>query len=122
MLPFGVSVGLPPAQPGVMVSRLSGVAISPASKLREGKRLFSVNNTSKINIRYSAFLNLPLPAKNKNPLKTRLLTGDFLVPEAGIEPALVLPHWFLRPARLPIPPLGLYSGCKSKNFFIVSEI
>ena len=29
------------------------------------------------------------------------------VPEAGVEPARVLPHWFLRPARLPIPPLGL---------------
>lgn len=30
----------------------------------------------------------------------------FCVPEAGIEPARVLPHRFLRPTRLPIPPLG----------------
>ena len=28
------------------------------------------------------------------------------VPGAGIEPARVLPHWFLRPTRLPIPPSG----------------
>ena len=28
------------------------------------------------------------------------------VPGAGIEPAQVLPHWCLRPARLPIPPSG----------------
>ena len=26
-----------------------------------------------------------------------------------------LPHWCLRPARLPIPPSGLYSGCKDKD-------
>ena len=26
------------------------------------------------------------------------------VPRAGIEPARVLPHRFLRPTRLPIPP------------------
>ncbi len=30
------------------------------------------------------------------------------VPGAGIEPARVLPHWFLRPARLPIPPSGRF--------------
>ena len=29
------------------------------------------------------------------------------VPRAGVEPARVLPHWCLRPARLPIPPSGL---------------
>ncbi len=29
----------------------------------------------------------------------------FGVLEAGIEPARVLPHWILSPARLPIPPL-----------------
>ena len=29
----------------------------------------------------------------------------YLVPKAGIEPARVLPHRFLRPTRLPIPPL-----------------
>lgn len=27
------------------------------------------------------------------------------VQEAGVEPARVLPHWILSPARLPIPPL-----------------
>ena len=29
-----------------------------------------------------------------------------LVPRVGVEPAQVLPHWCLRPARLPIPPSG----------------
>ena len=31
----------------------------------------------------------------------------FLVPRAGVEPARMLLHWCLRPARLPIPPSGL---------------
>ena len=26
-----------------------------------------------------------------------------------------LPHWCLRPARLPIPPSGLQCGCKDKD-------
>ena len=34
------------------------------------------------------------------------------VPRAGVEPARVLPHWCLRPTRLPIPPSGLKSGTK----------
>ena len=29
-----------------------------------------------------------------------------VVPKAGIEPARVLPHWFLRPARLPFRHFG----------------
>ena len=28
-----------------------------------------------------------------------------------------LPHWCLRPARLPIPPSGLLCGCKGKKYF-----
>jgi hypothetical protein len=38
-------------------------------------------------------------------------TSQFLrgfVPEAGIEPAQPCGYWFLRPARLPIPPSGRY--------------
>ena len=47
----------------------------------------------------------------------------FLVPKAGIEPARVLPHRFLRPTRLPIPPLRLVGsrvkrGCKSTEIFL----
>jgi hypothetical protein len=38
--------------------------------------------------------------------KKRVLLKHPFVPGAGIEPARVLPHWFLRPARLPIPPSG----------------
>ena len=29
-----------------------------------------------------------------------------IVRERGFEPPQVLPHWLLRPARLPIPPLA----------------
>ena len=32
--------------------------------------------------------------------------GTRLVPKAGFEPARVLPHWFLRPARLPFRHFG----------------
>ena len=42
--------------------------------------------------------------KNKNG--ESFSTFSALVPGAGIEPARVLPHWCLRPARLPIPPSG----------------
>ena len=47
----------------------------------------------------------------------------YLVPKAGIEPARVLPHRFLRPTRLPIPPLRhvlhrVKRGCKNTVFFI----
>ena len=38
--------------------------------------------------------------------------SDF-VPGAGIEPARENSHWFLRPARLPIPPSGL--ECNEPN-------
>ncbi len=36
------------------------------------------------------------PSKNEEAFK--------YVPWAGVEPARVLPHWCLRPTRLPIPP------------------
>ncbi len=45
-----------------------------------------------------------------------LFASSHRVPKAGIEPARVLPHWFLRPTRLPIPPLRL-SGRKNTFFF-----
>ena len=44
---------------------------------------------------------------NKKKVHRALRHTLFLVPRAGIEPAWVLPHWCLRPARLPIPPSGL---------------
>ena len=49
------------------------------------------------------------------------LSRDFkiqFVPRAGIEPARVLPHRFLRPTRLPIPPPRLKF---SMNFFRVQN-
>ena len=50
----------------------------------------------------------------------------YLVPKAGIEPARVLPHRFLRPTRLPIPPLRhvlhrVKRGCKNTENFIHSK-
>ena len=40
----------------------------------------------------------------------------FIVPGAGVEPARILLHWCLRPARLPIPPSGL-KRCKGREIF-----
>gem|GEM_PF-5890925 len=45
--------------------------------------------------------------------------SDSYVPEAGIEPARDCSHWFLRPTRLPIPPLGL--ACL-KNFLRTANV
>ena len=46
-----------------------------------------------------------IPKVNKKILST-ILVERISVPRAGVEPAQVLPHWCLRPARLPIPPSG----------------
>ena len=57
------------------------------------------------------------PSENK---KRRSLCSSFLcVPGAGIEPARVLPHRFLRPTRLPIPPPGhrCFFRLQRYNFF-----
>ena len=50
--------------------------------------------------------------KQKEPRALPRLSSELFilgnkVPGAGIEPARVLPHWCLRPTRLPIPPSGL---------------
>ena len=42
--------------------------------------------------------------KSGQPMRNIDLSA--LVPRAGVEPARVLPHWCLRPTRLPIPPPG----------------
>src|SRR5688572_16994115 len=36
----------------------------------------------------------------------RLRPEGLMVPRRGLEPPRVLPHWHLKPARLPIPPPG----------------
>src|SRR3546814_860538 len=38
--------------------------------------------------------------------KAPAISAEAFVPRAGLEPARVLPHWCLRPTRLPIPPPG----------------
>jgi hypothetical protein len=46
---------------------------------------------------------------SSNSELTKKKASDFseaFVPEAGIEPAQDYSYWFLRPARLPIPPSG----------------
>ena len=40
----------------------------------------------------------------------------FFVPGAGLEPARVLPHWCLRPTRLPIPPPGQSGTAKIRIY------
>ena len=41
--------------------------------------------------------------------KAQLIDSQaFFVPGAGIEPALCCQNWILNPARLPIPPPGLF--------------
>ena len=35
--------------------------------------------------------------------------GLFMVPRRGLEPPRPLGHWYLKPARLPIPPSGHWS-------------
>lgn len=44
---------------------------------------------------------IPFQLKKKAELES-----SAFVPRAGVEPARVLPHWCLRPTRLPIPPPG----------------
>ncbi len=44
------------------------------------------------------------------------------VPGAGIEPARVLPHRFLRPTRLPIPPPGQQMGLQRYTFLFLIKL
>ena len=41
-----------------------------------------------------------------------------MVPGAGIEPARANAHWFLRPARLPVPPSGLMIREGEDKYFV----
>lgn len=50
-----------------------------------------------------------------------------MVPGAGIEPARENSHWFLRPARLPIPPSGqiiqtTLRVCEDIELFFIQQI
>ena len=68
---------------------------------------------------YNQVLDLIYQEANElrgNKKKESEKSDDFpnSVPRAGVEPARVLPHWCLRPTRLPIPPSGRVSGCKGK--------
>ena len=60
--------------------------------------------------------------QNKSAYNQLIVSTLRLVPRAGVEPARVLPHWCLRPTRLPIPPSGLESGCKVTSFFPNTQI
>ena len=42
----------------------------------------------------------------------------FSVPETGLEPARPCEHWSLKPARLPIPPLGHFATAKIQQILI----
>lgn len=43
------------------------------------------------------------------------------VPETGLEPARPCEHWSLKPARLPIPPLGHFATAKIQQFLIATK-
>ena len=49
--------------------------------------------------------------KNAVSMNLQHLCFEALYPDPGSNRD-GLPHWCLRPARLPIPPSGLLSGCK----------
>ncbi len=60
--------------------------------------------------------------KYKKTLRTFTIRSvSSSVPGAGIEPARVLPHRFLRPTRLPIPPPGhrCFFRLQNYNFFYI---
>ena len=44
----------------------------------------------------------------------------FSLPETGLEPARPCEHWSLKPARLPIPPLG-HLRCKNTTIFLYGK-
>ena len=56
--------------------------------------------------------------------RCNILMSLFFVVGAGIEPALQKRNWFLRPARLPVPPSdhAVFSGSKDFNHFYISNI
>ncbi len=43
-----------------------------------------------------------------------------VVPRRGLEPPRVLPHWHLKPARLPIPPPGHEAARRARNVLTAS--
>ena len=57
----------------------------------------------------------------KKVLGRRFEPSPQSVPRAGVEPARVLPHWCLRPTRLPIPPSGLEKRCKDSELLIIGN-
>jgi hypothetical protein len=55
-------------------------------------------------------LDLSLDRKIKRAFEVSLKAFFvYYVPRTGIEPVRYCYHWFLRPARLPVPPPGLFN-------------
>ncbi len=63
------------------------------------------DNINEIFFIIGSFIDGCKQIKSGQPMKNIDLSAS--VPRAGVEPARVLPHWCLRPTRLPIPPPGL---------------
>ena len=55
-------------------------------------------------------------------LKRKRRLSPSFVPETGLEPARPCEHWSLKPARLPIPPLGHFASAKVQLFFFMAKI
>lgn len=63
--------------------------------------------TKRVNAVVELISNIDKPfGRNENGQFSKKSELSAFVPEAGIEPARDCSHWFLRPTRLPIPPLG----------------
>ncbi len=61
-------------------------------------------------------LEHPESANKKTPTECSIQSAFTMYPEPGSN-RHGLPHWCLRPARLPIPPSGLDSGAKVREKF-----
>ena len=74
---------------------------------------FAIINTSKActELVEVSLIDIQYSIKKKPALLSQLLN----VPRVGLEPTRVLPHWCLRPTRLPIPPPGPVFLIERKN-------
>ena len=67
----------------------------------------------------SLFSTLLLPRKTIT-VDNQWVINRYAYPDPGSNRD-GLPHWCLRPARLPIPPSGLNCGCKDTVFFLMRQ-
>ena len=94
-------------------------SIFPEKLVFDGKNYRTIKLNEVAELIYQETNTLRGDGKRKSGVESN---HPALVPKAGIEPARVLPHWFLRPTRLPIPPLRLKTGGKNTLFLNCPDI